>query len=80
MSWPATRTLTFAVIEATVRAHLAASRRRAFAPQRFDDWPGVALHLAESPPARGEGATPPPAGTGAGSGGPLSRFFRTGTR
>ena len=58
MSWPAARTLTFAAVEAKVRAHLAAARWRAFRSPVFDHWRANALHLAESPPAHGRPATP----------------------
>lgn len=64
MTWPATRTLTFAAVESSVRAHLAAARWRAFAAPAFDDWRSTGLHLAESPPARRPAPAPAPATAG----------------
>ena len=66
MTWPATRTLTFAAVESSVRVHLAAARWRAFAAPAFDDWRSTGLHLAESPPAHRRPAPVPPAPVAAG--------------
>lgn len=51
MSWPATRTLIFAAVEASARDHLSAARARSARAPAPWTW-SAGLHFVDAPPAR----------------------------